>query len=45
VRTWSEWVDFRDAARLGKAARLRVEENFSDSVMVEATLRVYQSAL
>jgi glycosyltransferase involved in cell wall biosynthesis len=46
VRTWSEWVDFRDAARLGKAARLRAwSENFSDSVMVESTLRVYQSAL
>jgi len=45
VRTWAEWADFRDAARLGKAARARVERSFSDSVMVESTLRVYQSAL
>jgi glycosyltransferase involved in cell wall biosynthesis len=45
VQTWSEWPDFRDAARLGAAARLRVEREFSDSVMVEATLRVYQSAM
>jgi glycosyltransferase involved in cell wall biosynthesis len=45
VRTWTEWADFRDAERLGKAARVRVEQQFSDSVMVEATLRVYQGAL
>jgi glycosyltransferase involved in cell wall biosynthesis len=45
VRTWAEWADFRDAERLGKAARARVEKSFSDSVMVEATLRVYESAL
>jgi len=45
VRTWVEWADFRDAERLGKAARARVEQSFSDSVMVEGTLRVYESAL
>ncbi len=45
AQTWSEWADFRNAARLGKAARARVEQDFSESVMVEATLRVYQSAM
>ena len=45
VRTWAKWADFQAATRLGNAARARVEKDFSDSVMVESTLRVYQSAL
>jgi len=44
VRIWGEW-DLGEAARLGRAARARIAEEFSDARMVEDTLRVYESAV